>query len=33
LRIPLTIREEPIEGYGRWLSYYEVERTIDGKIL
>jgi hypothetical protein len=33
LRIPLTIDGVGIDDYRRWLSYYEVERKIDGKIL
>lgn len=33
LRIPLTIDGQGVDDYRRWLSYYEVERTVDGKIL
>lgn len=33
LRIPLTIDGVGVDDYRRWLSYYEVERKIDGKIL
>ena len=33
LRIPLTIDGVEVDDYRRWLSYYEVERKVDGKIL
>jgi hypothetical protein len=33
LRIPLTIDGVGVDDYRRWLSYYEVERKADGKIL
>jgi hypothetical protein len=33
LRIPLTIEGVAVDDYRRWLSYYEVERKFDGKIL
>ena len=33
LRIPLTIDGKGIDDYRRWLSYYDVERMVEGKIL
>jgi hypothetical protein len=33
LRIPLTVDGVSVDDYRRWLSYYEVERKVDGKIL
>jgi hypothetical protein len=33
VRIPLTIDGVAVDDYRRWLSYYEVEKKFDGKIL
>jgi hypothetical protein len=33
LRIPLTIDGVAVDDYRRWLTYYEVERKVDGRIL
>jgi len=30
LRIPLTIGEEPLDDYRRWLTYYKIERLLAG---